>query len=397
VVEGRRHAVQQVNELVASGTASNDELGDAVAISGKTIVVGAAYHGSGAGRAYVFDETARDWRQVAELKGRDTVAGDNFGTAVAVSGKTIVVGAESHECGAGRAYVFAKAPTGWSQVAELEGADSSVCGSHATSLPNFGTAVAVSGNTALVGCGGPPTCAGVQGYSRTAQGWQPSFRLEDPAAAQAATRESSAYDNFGSSLAVSGGTAAVGAPNDARGGRAYVFARTAAGWRLTGELAGSDTTAGGSFGISVAVSGSTVVVGDYDEAAYAGRAYAFTKTPTGWHQVAELKASDAGAWDYFGGSVATSGNNIVVGTFDPEWDNLGVASVAAPPPGYPGPRTGRVYVFTKTAAGWSQTAELAGSKSDAFGTAVGASGGRVVIGAREAASGAGRVYVVGIG
>jgi hypothetical protein len=79
-----------------------------VAISGTTAVVGC----SNANRAYVFAKTAAGWVQVAELKGSDTVdhsrtyLGDYFGGSVAISGTTIVVGAEGHARSAGRAYVF---------------------------------------------------------------------------------------------------------------------------------------------------------------------------------------------------------------------------------------------------------------------------------------------------
>ena len=65
-------------------------------------------------------KTATGWKQVAELKGSDTVAGDSFGTSVAVSGNTAVVGAEFH-AEAGRVYVFIKTATGWKQVAGSSG------------------------------------------------------------------------------------------------------------------------------------------------------------------------------------------------------------------------------------------------------------------------------------
>jgi hypothetical protein len=79
--------------------------------------------------------------QLAELKGSDTVAHDTFGGSVAISGTTAVVGARAHAGGAGRAYVFTKTPTGWKQVAELKGSDT-VAGD------DFGDSVAISGTTA---------------------------------------------------------------------------------------------------------------------------------------------------------------------------------------------------------------------------------------------------------
>jgi len=77
-----------------------------VAISGTTAIVGAHGHAKNAGRAYVFTKTPAAWKQVAELKDSDTVAGDYFGASVAISGTTAVVGAFVHANDAGRAYVF---------------------------------------------------------------------------------------------------------------------------------------------------------------------------------------------------------------------------------------------------------------------------------------------------
>ena len=89
--------------------------------------------------------------------------------------------------------------------------------------------------------------------------------------------------------------------------------KTAGGWKQAAELKGSDTVAGDYFGYSVAISGTTAVVGAPDHAEHAGRAYVFTKTATGWKQVAELKGSDTVAGDDFGDSVAISGTTAVVG------------------------------------------------------------------------------------
>ncbi len=114
-----------------------------------------------------------------------------------------------------------------------------------------------------------------------------------------------AFGFFGFSVAISGSTAVIGAPGNAKdAGRAYVFTKTAAGWTQVAEFRGSDTVAGDEFGHSVAISGSTAVVGAGQHAKDAGRAYVFTKTAAGWTQVAELRGSDTVAGDEFGHSVA---------------------------------------------------------------------------------------------
>jgi hypothetical protein len=96
----------QLAELKGSDTVAGDAFGVSVAISGTTAIVGAFGHASFAGRAYVFTKTTTGWKQAAELKGSDTVAGDRFGASVAISGTTAIVGAWDHASGAGRAYVF---------------------------------------------------------------------------------------------------------------------------------------------------------------------------------------------------------------------------------------------------------------------------------------------------
>ena len=85
---------------------TNDGFGDALALSGSILVIGGFAHASSSGRAYVFAKTAAGWQQRAELKGFDTVANDEFGYGVDVSGDTVVVGAPYHAAHAGSAYLF---------------------------------------------------------------------------------------------------------------------------------------------------------------------------------------------------------------------------------------------------------------------------------------------------
>jgi nucleoside-specific outer membrane channel protein Tsx len=109
----------------------------------------------------------------------------------------------------------------------------------------------------------------------------------------------------------------VGADGHAKqSGRAYVFTNTASGWKQAAELKGSDTVAADGFGISVVISGATAIAGAPDHAKQSGRAYVFTNTASGWKQAAELKGSDTVAEDGFGVSVVISGTTVVVGAPD---------------------------------------------------------------------------------
>jgi FG-GAP repeat len=137
----------QVDELRGRDTTAGDIFGWSVALCGATIVVGADGHGrSGSGRAYVFAPRATGWRQVAELAGVDTTADDGFGAPVAISGTTIVAGAE-HATRTGKAYIFTEKAARCRQAAELREP-----GASADDL--FGDSVAVSGTTVVVGSPG---------------------------------------------------------------------------------------------------------------------------------------------------------------------------------------------------------------------------------------------------
>jgi hypothetical protein len=351
----------QLSELKGSDTVAGDGFGGSVAVSGTTAVVGAPGYAIDAGRAYVFTQTAAGWRQAAELKGSDTAAGDYFGYSVAISGTSAVVGAP----GLARAYVFTKRGGGWKQAAELKGSDT-VAGD------GFGRTVAISGTSAVVGADGHAKAAGrAYVFTKTGAGWKQAAELNGS--------DTVAGDYFGYSVAISGANALVGAPVFTKeAGQAYVFTDTASGWKQAAELKGSGTVAGDGFGGSVAISGTSAVVGASGYARDAGRGYVFTDTASGWKQAAELKGSGTVAGDGFGYSVAISGTSAVVGApvFTKE--------------------AGQAYVFTDTASGWMQAAELKGSDTvagDDFGGSVAISGTSAVAGADGHAKAAGRAYV----
>ena len=358
---------KQVTELKGSDTVTGDGVGFSVAISGSTAVVGAYGHTSYAGRAYVFTKTGSGWTQAGELKGLDTVVGDQFGCSVAISGNTVVVGAGARAGHAGRAYVFTDSSTGWKQVVELKGSDT-VTGDY------FGWSVAISGTTVVVGAYGHDKSAGrTYVFDANGSSWKQVAELK--------SADRAAGDQFGSSVAISGTTMVVAATGHAKAaGRAYVFTKTASSWKQAAELKGVDTGAGDHFGWSVAISGPTVVVGAFHHASLAGRAYVFTKKASGWAQAAELKGSDTIANDGFGISVAVSGPTAVVGA-------TGHAAGA-----------GRVYMFTKSPTGWSHAGEIKGSDTapgDEFGFSVAISGSTAIVGAPSHAKQAGRAYVFG--
>ncbi len=301
---------QLVAELRGPEAIAHEGLGESIAVSGSTVVVGAPGYDSSAGHAYVFTKSGTGWHQAGELQGSDTVAHDRFGGSVAVSGNTIVVGAGSRADG-GRAYLFTSTGGRWHQTAELTGSDTA-------RYDGFGDAVTVSGATVVVGA---LFHAGLSGaiyvFSDGARGWHQAAELKGILA----------RSYFGKSVAISGSIIVAGATGSSAGaGWAYVFTATASGWHRTATLENTDAAPRDYFGQSVAISGSTIVVGASLQAE-GGRAYTFTRTAAGgWHQATEMGASDGVAYDWFGDALAISGADVVVGA-----------------PYYSG--TGRAYVF----------------------------------------------------
>ena len=137
-------------ELLASAPVSLDRLGNAVGISGDTVVVGAELAdntgGAGAGSAYVYFRTGTTWSEQAVLIASDAGGGDAFGSGVAVNGDTVLVGAkrEDDPISSGSLYVYVREGTIWTEQQKVKASD-------ADSLDEFGRSVALSGNTVLVG------------------------------------------------------------------------------------------------------------------------------------------------------------------------------------------------------------------------------------------------------
>jgi hypothetical protein len=134
--------------LKAGDGAAGDQFGFSVALGGDIALVGAPDWNSGVGTAYVFERQGETWRQWAELSASDGAAGDQFGFSVALDGNIALIGAPGKDTGIGAAYVFERRGASWHQQARLAAGDG---------LPGdeLGTAVALSGRSALVGAGSP--------------------------------------------------------------------------------------------------------------------------------------------------------------------------------------------------------------------------------------------------
>ncbi len=301
---------QELLKLTASDGAPEGYFGHSVALSGTTAIVGAygnADVGVRTGAAYLFDVTTG--QELFKLTASDASADDRFGLSVAICGNTAIVGAP-YEDGAGdrrgAAYVF-DVTTG-QELFKLTASD-------ATDVDFYGFSVAISEEWAVVSAHlhdeGTWETGSVYVYDLATQ--EERFELT--------SSDSAGGDYFGHSVSISGNKALMGAWQDdddgTSSGSAYVF-DVSTGQELL-KLTASDAAAGDSFGYRVAIAGNVAVVGshrDDDGGTSSGSAYVFDATTGG--EMFKLTASDAAYGDYFGYSVAVGGTTALVGAYADE-------------------------------------------------------------------------------
>jgi len=323
--------------------------------------------------------------------GGDTVEHDTFGTGVAISGNTMVIGAENadgNEVGAGAAFIFDKIDDNWVQTARIFAADG-----HAQPVPSepgkfesdsFGLSVAISGDTVVVGApdhihpgiGGPSARVGaVYVFQRLNGVWTQRAELFSP--------NPNVHDNFGgqqgNSLAggvgISGDTIVVADAGNFQFNNIFagidVFNRINGTWTFTTQL-----TVPADFSFfpnSLAFDGKTLVVGsnisDTLTAPFAGVAYVFQFNDGQWSAPMTLAADDATSGAQFGNGVGLSGNLIVVGA------NFAPGATS---------QSGAAYIFTHEGDSWRQKAKLIsndGQDFDQFGVTIAVSGQTVLVSA----------------
>jgi hypothetical protein len=369
----------------ASNTGTRAGFGFAIALSGDTLVVGADTEASSAtgvngnqtdrnadaaGAAYVFIRTGTTWTQQAYLKASNTEQNDFFGHSVALSGDTLAVGATGEDSNApgvngsdidnsltsaGAVYVFVRTGTTWAQQAYVKA-------SNPGANDFFGGSVALSGDTLAVGALGESSDAtGIDGnqasdaainagavyaFVRTGTTWAQQAYLK--------ASNTGAFDEFGNSVVLSGDTLAIGAPGE-----------------------------------SSSATGINPAAGQADNSApAAGAAYVFVRAGTTWTQEAYLKASNTGAFDRFGFSVALSGDTLAVGAIGEASSATGI-NPAAGQADNSVTNAGAAYVFVRNGATWTQQAYVKASNTgttDELGSAVALSGDTLAVAAHTEAS-----------
>jgi hypothetical protein len=338
--------------LTAADGAASDHLGRSLAISGDTVIVGAPDAQIGiharAGAVYVYVLPPGNWLggllPVAKLTAASGASLERLGGSVAIFGDTIVAGTDFR-----RALVFVKPVGGWSgdltETAELDGG---VAGD------DFGTAVAISGDTVVVGAGAWDV-AGQQGaayvFAKPGGGWSGTV---NPAARLTAS-DGAVDDWFGFQVAIDGATIVSGASQltvagHAGQGEGYVFVEPGGGWSgdLTESerLTSTDGAAGDGLGTTVAIAGTVVALGAPTKTVsghlFQGAAYVFVEPGGGWagdaSQSAELLASDGAFQAALGSAVAVESGAVLAGSYAKIGTNGG---------------QGAVYRFLQPGGGWA--------------------------------------------
>ncbi|HEX7480723.1 MAG TPA: hypothetical protein VF331_23180 [Polyangiales bacterium] len=401
--------------------------------AGAAGTAGSSGAGGGAGSGSV-----NPWHEDGYLKGTGGSANLYLGVSVAISGDTIVTGAANDSSSAvgvngtgpetaansGAAFVYVRNGAGWAQQAYVKA-------SHPGGGDELGTSVAISGDTMVIGAPGEASAAtGIGGnelddsmdqsgaayvFVRSAGSWQQQAYLK--------ASNTHVHDRFGSSVSISGDTIVVGAPfeisagkgvdgdqtpnpNYVRTGAAYVFVRSGGTWKQQAYLKASNTNMDWNlFGASVSASGDTIIVGAPEEGGEGsgvngdqtvlsgfpnGAAYVFVRAGVKWSQEVYLKPLDDGHTreDYFGNSVAISGDIAVVGEYR---DSATTTADHKTPSGGTTTDSGAVYVFTRSGKTWTYAAYLKASNADdadEFGRSVAIDNGTIVVGAWRESSNA---------
>ncbi len=362
-----------------SNTHEGAEFGHAVVLSadGNTLVVSAFWEASSAtgvngnqedhsipqaGAVYIFTRRGTTWTQQAYVKASNTGEaakgdtfgdGDQFGVSLTISddGNTVAVGsltedsaspgvngnqADNSAVSAGAVYVFTRTGATWAQQAYIKA-------SNPDPGDMFGYTVSLNadGNTLAVG----------------------------------------SYDEGGSSRTING------PPDNMRrgSGAVYVFERTGGTWAQQAYIKASNAEGGDSFGVNVALSddGNTLLGGSLDEDCLAtgvnpagcdndqkadrssGAAYVFVRSGGNWSQQAYIKASNAGANDWFGSRLALSGdgNTAAMGA---SLEDSAAKGINGKQDDDSASESGAVYLFTRTGTTWTQQAYVKGANTEAF-------------------------------
>lgn len=290
--------------LGSSSSGLGAEFAYSTAMDGPRVAIGSPGEAAQAGAVYTYVCTAGRCLEPTRLVAGDLAAGDLFGSTVALSGDTLAVSAPGQQPAA--VYLYTRSGSTWSQQARIGAPDGVLSAGFANTLALQGDRLVVGANDAIAGIGA------VYVYSRSGSQWTPQARL--------AANDGLAGDRFGSSVALSGDSVLVGAPNRPGAGAgshaqgaAYVFVQTLGAWSQQARLNPNASANGDRFAAAVALDGDRALIGAPLSNGGIGRAYVFERASAVWTAQAQLDANNGAAGDRFAWSVALDGDTALVG------------------------------------------------------------------------------------
>ncbi|MBT3980661.1 MAG: hypothetical protein HOE90_04860 [Bacteriovoracaceae bacterium] len=306
-------------ELTPSGVVAGDSFGNAVSVSGQSVLVGATGQDTGGslrGAAYIFnwDPSSNSYYQKAMLQAADTDSGDYFGNSVALDGNFAAIGSYNHDLpasNAGAVYIF-----GYNSYSGTWGEGGKIQPGDIGSGDKFGTSVALSGKRVIAGAPYYDT-ANTNAGGAWIYVWDPS---SSSWYSELVISGGTASELLGSWVDIDGNTAVVAAPgyNSSTGKvLVYMYDRSANNWNLDQTLTTDDGIAGDQFGYSVNVDGNMIIVGtpyNDDEGTNIGKSYVFHRDPaTGnWEQKFKVYPNSAPLTQNFGHRVSISNGSAIV-------------------------------------------------------------------------------------
>ncbi len=295
----------QQNKLSASDGKVGDSFGTSLSTDGDRMLIGAPDQADGRGAAYIFSQAGEDpWSETSRIALADTNAEVGLGASVALNGDLAFIGAPNEGDGTGAVYIFRQAERGsWKQQARLANPDTS-------KGLSFGSALSVDGSRLLVGA---PQQEGGAVYAYVSN--------EKGAWIKEATLTNDQVDQdgeFGSTIALSGNRALIGAPDQAgSSGAVFVFQRNADNkrWNASGRLVAYDSEPRYQFGSALEFAGSDAWVGAPNSDDGMGALYHFKwdSNSNSWSGVTKVSGPDRKQGDQFAGSVAVGDNIAVAG------------------------------------------------------------------------------------
>ena len=354
--------------LGLTGSAWAQAFGGSLAIGDGQVLVGELRNQMTSSALYVFEKDASgNWVEAHQIKASDeNGTDDRFGGALALDGTYLLVGAAAKNGSAGAAYMLMRDGDGWAEAARLVPSEMAAAGD------GFGSSVALAGNWALISAPNQQEGMGaVYAFQRGTDGtWTQQARLTGS--------DATAGDGFGTTVALEGGMALIGAPQqNNRAGAVYAFHFADGAWSEMGKLDARGIDNGNRFGSSLALHDGHALVGAPRQNSSVGAVLHFSYADGEWSQVATLMPFD-GARGRFGEAVAFDGNTAWIGA------------------AWTGRRHGSIYQFSRDAQGWSGVQRLAGpdvASGDRFGGAIALGDGMAVVGLVGDDYGAGTVVM----